>query len=397
MFDDGYTNMTNVDISPVVISMAQERACGDGRAGMRHAVVDCTSMGREYSDRSFHAVVDKSTMDALLCDRDNAQGRVSAMVREVYRVLRGGGVYVVISFGVPKLRLRHLKGEGLDWTVEVDRLAKPGMEWADDANVAKHHYVYICRKPDQEVGDKSEEGGGRAAEDPEVARQLGKEDLEEEGKVGLWGTLAGDEADEAEALAQERVAVYGDEEAEAEKKALAAKAAAEKQAEEDAAAAAEKKAAEKKADEEDEDGVGEEDGAGTAATTGTGEGGEGEGVGEGLYAGAGEGGGGGGGGEGGGWGAGDAEAGANGGEWGEAGAGDAEGGQAAGEAWGETGEWDAGGWVEKADEEGNVYYYNEATEATSWDYPWGDEGDEGGAAGEGGEDGEGGEGGDGAT
>ena len=54
--------------------------------------------------------------------------QVRRMTLECCRVLKAGGVYAVISFGVPKMRLPRLEAEGLDWTVAVHKLAKPGMQ-----------------------------------------------------------------------------------------------------------------------------------------------------------------------------------------------------------------------------------------------------------------------------
>ena len=44
--------------------------------------------------------------------------QVSRMVKEMHRVLKPGGVYVVISHGVPTSRLGYLSGSWLEWSVE---------------------------------------------------------------------------------------------------------------------------------------------------------------------------------------------------------------------------------------------------------------------------------------
>ena len=40
------------------------------------------------------------------------------MVKEMHRVLKPGGVYVVISHGVPTSRLGYLSGSWREWSVE---------------------------------------------------------------------------------------------------------------------------------------------------------------------------------------------------------------------------------------------------------------------------------------
>jgi EEF1A lysine methyltransferase 4 len=61
----------------------------------------------QYDDESFDVIIDKSTMDALLCG-DQSFLNVAIMTKEVQRVLKTGGVYVVISYGQPENRIAHL-------------------------------------------------------------------------------------------------------------------------------------------------------------------------------------------------------------------------------------------------------------------------------------------------
>jgi ubiquinone/menaquinone biosynthesis C-methylase UbiE len=49
-------------------------------------------------------VLDKSTIDALMCS-DDPLISVCKMVEEVYRVLKSDGVYLIISYASPSLRL----------------------------------------------------------------------------------------------------------------------------------------------------------------------------------------------------------------------------------------------------------------------------------------------------
>lgn len=69
---------------------------------MLYQVMDVTAMS--YPDESYDLVLDKSTIDALLCS-DTPQLLVAKMLWEVYRVLRKGGVYFIVSYGAPKSRL----------------------------------------------------------------------------------------------------------------------------------------------------------------------------------------------------------------------------------------------------------------------------------------------------
>jgi ubiquinone/menaquinone biosynthesis C-methylase UbiE len=76
------------------------------RPNMKWDVMDCRDL--KYNDESFDLIIDKSTIDALLCG-DKAYLNVAMMMNECQRVLKTGGYYVAISYGVPENREVHFK------------------------------------------------------------------------------------------------------------------------------------------------------------------------------------------------------------------------------------------------------------------------------------------------
>lgn len=71
----------------------------------------------QLATASFGCVLDKGTVDALLCGDDDEADSL-AMLRECERVLRpGSGVYVCVTYAPPRTRLRYLQrpGQGLAW------------------------------------------------------------------------------------------------------------------------------------------------------------------------------------------------------------------------------------------------------------------------------------------
>lgn len=60
-----------------------------------------------YTDNIFDLIVDKSTIDALLCG-DNSFINVAIMTKEIIRTLKVGGIYMIISYGPPENRIFHL-------------------------------------------------------------------------------------------------------------------------------------------------------------------------------------------------------------------------------------------------------------------------------------------------
>ena len=104
LYDAGYHNIVNVDISSVVIEQMNERN-NEKRPGMVYQVMDICDM-REFESNSFDMAIDKSTIDALLCGDDSFL-KVAQMLKETQRVLKTDGVYFAISYGKPESRSFH--------------------------------------------------------------------------------------------------------------------------------------------------------------------------------------------------------------------------------------------------------------------------------------------------
>ena len=111
MYDEGYTDITNIDISAFCIE--QMKAINlESRPLMKWLTMDCTKMD-EFSDNSFDIIIDKSTIDALLCDHDTPFVTVAKSLYEMQRVLKPSGYLITISFGPPEHRVFHLTNEHL--------------------------------------------------------------------------------------------------------------------------------------------------------------------------------------------------------------------------------------------------------------------------------------------
>ncbi len=108
----GYTSITNTDFSPAVIKHMTAR-----HADYHHQLVymhsDCRNMV-EFADGQFDCVLDKGTMDAIMCGNDS-HSNVTMMMQEIHRVLSSRGVFMEISYGTPDTRLPHLHTPQLRW------------------------------------------------------------------------------------------------------------------------------------------------------------------------------------------------------------------------------------------------------------------------------------------
>ena len=121
MYDEGYLQIWNNDISPSVISQMKEKNRLI-RPQLQYDVMDVLAM--TYDDNMFDLIVDKSTMDVFICGHE-ASSSIETMLKECYRVLKSkGGFYVCISFAEPKDREKHLTSYGLDWKVQKFEIKK---------------------------------------------------------------------------------------------------------------------------------------------------------------------------------------------------------------------------------------------------------------------------------
>ena len=139
MYDDGYHNIVNIDISHNVIKYMKER--NKQRPKMTFCQMDVRDIKLESN--SVDLAIDKSTIDALLCGEDSFTN-VAKMIKEVQRVLKVGGYYMIISYGNPESRVFHLKRKFLNFEITIFTIKKDYEN--DDGLKEKNNYVYLCKK-----------------------------------------------------------------------------------------------------------------------------------------------------------------------------------------------------------------------------------------------------------
>ena len=144
LYDQGYKNITAVDTSDVVISLMADRF--KDRDQMEFASMDAKNLAG-IPDGTFDVIIDKALLDALLCSDDNIIS-VNHLVREMHRVLKPGGVYLVVSHGAPDTRVGYLRrpAQGLSWVVDTVVCQKPSVEGLEEPPGHQSHYLYACHK-----------------------------------------------------------------------------------------------------------------------------------------------------------------------------------------------------------------------------------------------------------
>lgn len=93
----GLGHVDSVDCSEFVVHKMEQVALQEGVSGDSLCwIVEDAKRLSSLNDRTYHAVIDKSTLDALLC-KNSIENSATQMLRAVHRVLNFGGLYICIS------------------------------------------------------------------------------------------------------------------------------------------------------------------------------------------------------------------------------------------------------------------------------------------------------------
>ncbi|KAJ4455533.1 putative protein kinase domain protein [Paratrimastix pyriformis] len=133
LFDDGFHHISNIDISEVVVEQMRRH---NRREGMTYEKMDVRHL--TYPSEAFEAVIDKGTVDAIVCGEDKDLA-MAELAHEVLRVLTPGGVFICISCVEPAYRFKYFQRVEFPWTVRHTTIRK-------EPNAEPRH-VYIMIKP----------------------------------------------------------------------------------------------------------------------------------------------------------------------------------------------------------------------------------------------------------
>ena len=146
--EEGYEDITNIDFSPKVIAIMEEKSKSKFPK-MSFLVMDALDM-KDFQTGTFNTVIDKGTLDSILCG-DNFVPNVQKMISEVFRILAPGGHYICITYGDPEHRKKYLETQ--QWgNLSVDKIPKPSTAVssninADENDLKNFHYIYTMTKP----------------------------------------------------------------------------------------------------------------------------------------------------------------------------------------------------------------------------------------------------------
>ena len=188
----------NVDFAPALVArlqadwlstMAQEDAlllCRESSVSFE--VADVRALDEhDFPSGSFDCVLDKSTFDCIACNGASYQEDLEAMLLCACRVLKPGGIYLLVSCGEPESRLAWLDDEpGLDWDVSVAFITTRSRSETDGGGVS-----------DDDDDDNDDSGSGKG----------GSQDATSVGDSSVYKTPRGSK--KKEVLVSEEVLVSG--------------------------------------------------------------------------------------------------------------------------------------------------------------------------------------------
>jgi ubiquinone/menaquinone biosynthesis C-methylase UbiE len=146
MFLDGFQNITDIDFSENAVKIIEDRY-KEKNIRINYMHMDASDMSA-FSKGQFQAVLDKGTLDSILCG-ENAIPTGNKYIREIYRILADNGTYICISYGDEDHRKGFFMSQ--EWNIKVEKIAKPNKIISSNINPEEKdnknfHYVYIMNK-----------------------------------------------------------------------------------------------------------------------------------------------------------------------------------------------------------------------------------------------------------
>jgi ubiquinone/menaquinone biosynthesis C-methylase UbiE len=103
MYNDGFSNIIDIDFSPTIVDIMTERYKElELPIKCKYILIQDYQMNatdlKQFIDEQFKMIIEKGTLDSLLCG-ENCHQNVDKMLNEVYRVLANNGIFVSVSYG----------------------------------------------------------------------------------------------------------------------------------------------------------------------------------------------------------------------------------------------------------------------------------------------------------
>jgi len=103
LYDEGYKDQVNIDISPTVIQLMDKE-----KQGRPIAFVQMDIRKLDFESNTFDAVIDKACLDAILTEAQSTYQIARDAQTEIYKVLKPGGCFMWYGAAFPNMALSYL-------------------------------------------------------------------------------------------------------------------------------------------------------------------------------------------------------------------------------------------------------------------------------------------------
>jgi len=142
IYENHSRNITNIDFSGVCVQLMKAKH-GD-KQDMQWVKMDVRTLA--FADATFDVVIDKATMDAVLCG-DSSTKNCYFMFKEISRVLKPGGTCLTVSHGRPDSRRNFMDKQEFNWEVVDGTIPKPTASVSSaTAGSENVHFTYTMTK-----------------------------------------------------------------------------------------------------------------------------------------------------------------------------------------------------------------------------------------------------------
>jgi|ERR1711903_41477 len=142
LYDAQVKSIVNIDISEVCVNAM--KAKHEDKVEMQWQLMDVKDLA--FPPNHFDVVIDKGTMDSILCGESSTKN-AALMMKEISKVLKPGGHYLVVSYGQPDYRLNYFDKPEYNWNIlPAQSVQKPTVSAVEEPDPANVHYIYVMHK-----------------------------------------------------------------------------------------------------------------------------------------------------------------------------------------------------------------------------------------------------------
>eukprot|EP00775_Hariotina_reticulata_P008703 gene8703-8884_t len=146
MYESGYRSITCTDFSGKVLAACRQRAAAAGRNSINFQLADIVA-GLPYEHYPYNAIIDKGTIDCILCRSGGEHDAQQALVH-IFDNVKSSGVLLMFSHSPPTSRLPLLQKLKWDSIQLIDGAELPS---CTVGSVIKHGFYPTCAEALQNI------------------------------------------------------------------------------------------------------------------------------------------------------------------------------------------------------------------------------------------------------